>query len=258
MEKRLVRRTPKVFTFQDEDTSGRAGGPTPLAPPLPPKTPGSSLGVKRRSRFGDRDEDMEHNNTQATSAGRFETDFQIVGRPLGNGSFGTVYKCLSKVDGCTYAIKVANRRIKGVTDRERMLKEVYALAALCDQADTAAFHIVRYHQAWMEEGRLHIQTELCTSTLQAELENSSPASSAPQMMELEAPAPAERKPMSHERRYKLLREILLALELIHKNNMCHLDIKPENIFIKTDQYKLGVSIGGISLFLYYTLLNLNV
>ena len=258
MEKRLVRRTPKVFTFQDEDTAGRPGGPTPLAPPLPPKTPGSSLGVKRRSRFGDRDEDMEQNNTQAPSAGRFETDFQIVGRPLGNGSFGTVYKCLSKVDGCTYAIKVANRRIKGVADRERMLKEVYALAALCDQADTAAFHIVRYHQAWMEEGRLHIQTELCTSTLQAELENSSPASSAPQMMELEAPAPAERKLMSHERRYKLLREILLALELIHKNNMCHLDIKPENIFIKTDQYKLGVSIGGISLLLYYTLLNLKV
>jgi serine/threonine protein kinase len=50
--------------------------------------------------------------------------------------------------------------------------------------------------------------------------------------------------MSHERRYKLLREILLALELIHRNNMCHLDIKPENIFLKTDQYKLGVSIAA--------------
>jgi len=249
IEKRLVRRTPKVFTFQDEDTVGRrtGGGATPLAPPVPSKTPGSALGgVKRRSRFGDRDEDemMETNNQQSSAAalGRFETDFQIVGRPLGKGSFGTVYKCLSKIDGATYAIKVANRRIKGVADRERMLKEVYALAALSDQADTAAFHIVRYHQAWMEEGRLHIQTELCTSTLQAELEVSPSAAALAHQMQVEAPP--LRQPMSHERRYKLLREILLALELIHKNNMCHLDIKPENIFIKTDQYKLGVSIAA--------------
>lgn len=41
------------------------------------------------------------------------------------------------------------------------------------------------------------------------------------------------------RRFKLLREILLALDLIHGNDMVHLDIKPENIFIKGDQYKLG-------------------
>jgi serine/threonine protein kinase len=37
----------------------------------------------------------------------------------------------------------------------------------------------------------------------------------------------------------LLREILLALDFLHRNFMCHLDIKPENIFLKNDQYKLG-------------------
>jgi wee1-like protein kinase len=95
---------------------------------------------------------------------------------------------------------------------------VYALAALSDQADTAAFHIVRYHQAWMEENRLYIQTELCSFTLDAEM---------------------RRGPMSVERRYKLLREVLLALEFIHRNGMVHLDIKPENVFVKNDQYKLG-------------------
>ena len=70
----------------------------------------------------------------------------------------------------------------------------------------------------MEENRLYIQTELCSSTLEAEM---------------------GRGPISVERRYKLLRELLLALEFIHRNGMVHLDIKPENIFIKNDQYKLG-------------------
>lgn len=73
----------------------------------------------------------------------------------------------------------------------------------------------------MEEQRLYIQTELCTSTLSAEIEHHSPVL------------------LSVERRYKFLREICLALEFIHKNGMVHLDIKPENIFIKNDQFKLG-------------------
>lgn len=41
------------------------------------------------------------------------------------------------------------------------------------------------------------------------------------------------------RQFKLLREVLLALELIHEQGMVHLDIKPENIFVKDNLYKLG-------------------
>jgi wee1-like protein kinase len=70
----------------------------------------------------------------------------------------------------------------------------------------------------MEDDRLYIQTELCTGTLASEIARSG---------------------LSTERRYKLLRELCLALAFIHRNNMVHLDIKPENIFIKNDQYKLG-------------------
>ncbi|MGK3749935.1 MAG: hypothetical protein ACI8RD_002233 [Bacillariaceae sp.] len=145
---------------------------------------------------------------------RFYSDFDVIAE-LGSGSFGNVFQALSRLDGCMYAIKVAHRVARGESDKDRMLKEVYALAALSDQADTATFHIVRYHQAWMEEQRLYIQTELCTTTLQAEMEQVAP---------MQLPLPT---------RYKCMREILLALEFIHKNGMVHLDIKPENIFVSS-------------------------
>lgn len=160
-----------------------------------------------------------NDNPSPERKSRFATDFEIISR-IGDGSFGTVYKCRSKLDGCKYAIKETKRAARGPTDRDRMLKEVYALAAICDQADTATFHIVRYHQAWMDDDqKLYIQTELCTSTLSHEI--------------------MQNKLINLDRRFKLLREILLALEFIHRNKMVHLDIKPDNIFIKDGKFKLG-------------------
>jgi wee1-like protein kinase len=98
------------------------------------------------------------------------------------------------------------------------VSQVYALAALSDQADTATFHIVRYHQAWMEDNRLFIQTELCQGNLVVEISQNR---------------------LNLPRRYKLLREMCLALAFLHRHHMVHLDIKPDNIFIKNDQFKLG-------------------
>ena len=158
-------------------------------------------------------------NANVSETSRFDTDYEIIGT-LGDGSFGTVYKCRSRVDKRMYAIKIAKRRAKGNADRLRMLREVQALSELSNVADTTAFHIVRYHYAWMEEEKLHIATELCTSTLQIEMQNG----------------------IFHgntKRMFKLLREMLLALKLIHDHGLVHLDIKPENIFVREDTFKLG-------------------
>ena len=138
-----------------------------------------------------------------SSFSRFVADFEIVGT-LGNGSFGCVYKVRNRMDKRMYAIKAAKREARGASDRDRMLQEVYALAALSDDTTAAAMHIVGYHQAWMEGNRLYIQTELCDGSLDKEIAEGG---------------------MDEKRRYKVLREMLLALDLVHKSGMIHLDIK---------------------------------
>ena len=191
---------------------------TPLRRPVAPQTPMPDrrrTPARTRSFDHDSDDEEDSSTSKQQSQSRFHSDFDIIGE-LGKGSFGCVYKVLSRLDGCMYAVKTAHRAAKGNADKDRMLKEVYALAALSDQADTATFHIVRYHQAWMEENRLFIQTELCTCTLTDDLKQGNL--------------------VSEQRRYKFLREMLLALEFIHRHGMVHLDIKPDNIFVSFLQF----------------------
>jgi len=177
--------------------------------------------------------------TASSSFSRFLSDFEIVGS-LGTGTFGSVYKVRNRTDRRLYAIKAAKRAARGVADRNRMLQEVYALASLGDLACEGEMHIVRYHQAWMEEGntRLYIQTELCELTLLEEVKIEY-ASMSVSMARGSSALQKNGILTGEKRRYKLLREMLLALDLVHKSGLIHLDIKPENIFIKNDQYKLG-------------------
>lgn len=210
---------------------------------------------------------------------RYLEDFEEI-QFLGSGSFGAVCACLSRLDGCMYAVKSispdgvaprttnylyggrnssntclvpptprrdgipssARRKSKSRTSPNndelspqmalrgsrhwsentlnRMLREVFALAALCNQSDLRTFHIVRYHQAWLEDdGNLYIQTELCKSTLRDEMDSG--------------------RGMEVSRQFKILREVLLALQLVHEQGCVHLDIKPHNIFVKDDMFKLG-------------------
>jgi wee1-like protein kinase len=85
--------------------------------------------------------------------GRFEQDFEIE-NAIGSGQFGIVHRCRSRLDGCVYAIKRSLNKFRGKNDRDRVLREVHALAHL---GTTETPYIVKYHQSWIEDERLFIQ-----------------------------------------------------------------------------------------------------
>ena len=119
----------------------------------------------------------------ADASSRFRNDFEVV-REIGAGSFGTVRKVRSRIDGCLYAVKSTHARPRarrrneappepsnaraGAVPRPAAPRPDaqggLALAALSarDEGAEGLRHIVRYYQAWIEDERLYIQTERAT------------------------------------------------------------------------------------------------
>eukprot|EP00761_Pharyngomonas_kirbyi_P002773 gb/GECH01002777.1/.p1 GENE.gb/GECH01002777.1/~~gb/GECH01002777.1/.p1 ORF type:complete len:594 (+),score=122.39 gb/GECH01002777.1/:1-1782(+) len=183
-----------------------------------PFSPSSRIDEVPPSSFSDQDDEYEYdsrdNNMSPATSSRFITDFKER-CPIGNGSFGTVFKCRKKIDDRIYAVKRNQRTIRGERDKEKILKEVKALATLVDNP-----HVVRYFNAWLENDILYVQTELCENgTVYERMKTRS---------------------FSDEELLDLLYQVVSGLEFMHSQNLVHLDIKPENIYINADDtYKIG-------------------
>ena len=56
------------------------------------------------------------NTAALLTTSRFDHDFQYLKEVArGRGSFGSVIKCKSRIDGCLYAVKKIKRKILGTT-----------------------------------------------------------------------------------------------------------------------------------------------
>ncbi|DAA30207.1 wee1-like protein kinase 2 [Bos taurus] len=147
---------------------------------------------------------------ETNMASRYEKEFLEVEK-IGVGDFGTVYKCIKRLDGCVYAIKRSTKPLGGLSDETLAMHEVYAHAVLGQHP-----HVVRYYSAWAEDDYMIIQNEYCNGgSLQAAVtENTKSGSHFPE-----------------PRLKDILLQISLGLKYIHSSGMVHLDIKPSNIFI---------------------------
>ncbi|KAL5791756.1 hypothetical protein ACOSP7_000350 [Xanthoceras sorbifolium] len=146
------------------------------------------------------------------SLSRYHTDFHEI-EQIGVGNFSLVFKVLKRIDGCFYAIKHSTRQLHQDTERRKALMEVQALAAL-------GFHenIVGYYSSWFENEQLYIQMELCNHSLS--INKISRLSTEGEVL-------------------KVLHQIAKALQFVHEKGIAHLDVKPDNIYVKHGVYKLG-------------------
>lgn len=141
---------------------------------------------------------------------RYHEEFHEVCK-LGSGEFGDVFKCINRLDGCTYAIKRSKKPIAGSALEIAAWKEVCAHAVLVKHN-----HIVQYYSAWAEADRMLIQNEYCNGGSLAEyLEQNKLNSEVMNEVELKS----------------IVLHIARGLSYMHSLNLVHLDIKPGNIFM---------------------------
>ena len=150
------------------------------------------------------------NSSDNVNYSRYSCEFIELSQ-IGNGEFGSVYKCINKLDGCIYALKKTKKPICGSLNEKRALNEVYAHAALGKHS-----RVVRYFNAWAENDHMFIQNEYCEGGSLANLI-------------IEMRKKSEKFTENHLK--KILIHVAQGLKYIHSQNLVHLDIKPENIFI---------------------------
>lgn len=132
----------------------------------------------------------------------------IVDTPLGEGTFGKVYRVKRKADGRIYALKLLKLWSVEATERERLLKrfdQEYETGLIKND------YLVQSQGKGSVEGNPYILMEYC------------PGGDLLQGVE------AGKVDL-----VKAASEILLGLKSLHSNGKVHRDLKPENVLIKAN------------------------
>ena len=153
---------------------------------------------------------------------RYHEEFHEVCK-LGNGEFGDVFKCINRLDGCTYAIKRSKKPIAGSALEVAAWKEVCAHAVLVKHS-----HIVQYYSAWAEADRMLIQNEYCNGGSLAEFIETLKVNNFNANNNFNSPQQSTKNSsLMNEYDLKLLLlHIGKGLAYMHSLNLVHLDIKP--------------------------------
>lgn len=166
----------------------------------------------------DSDNEYEHATKrvalQDSNISRYHQEFHELGL-IGTGEFGSVHKCINRLDGCTYAIKKSIKPVAGSINEKNALNEVYAHAVLGKHQ-----HVVRYYSAWAEDNHMIIQNEYCNG-----------GSLADTILLMQQ----QKQYFSQAEMRQLLLHVSEGLRYIHSMQLVHMDIKPGNIFITKEK-----------------------
>jgi len=159
---------------------------------------------------------------------------------IGQGSFSEVYKVKSVGSASSYAVKKSRREFSGRGDRDRYMQEIEAIQQIPEHSN-----IVRYFRAWQDELHFFVQMELCTGgTLRDYLDmNYGPLATKPVNMCLN---------IQTNVLLCFMHQLSQAVSHIHANDILHMDLKPENVFmdgpnktvLKVGDFGNSVRVGG--------------
>lgn len=136
----------------------------------------------------------------------------IPGRELGRGKFAVVRKCVEKCTGREYAAKFLRKRRKGQDCRTEIIHEMAVL-----EMATLSPRVVNLHQVYEMPSEMVLVLEFAAG---GEIFNQ---------------CVAERdESFTEEQVKKLMRQILEGVSFLHRNNVVHLDLKPQNILLTSD------------------------
>ncbi|XP_062377494.1 serine/threonine-protein kinase 17A [Sardina pilchardus] len=145
--------------------------------------------------------------------GAFTEHYNIIpGKELGRGKFAVVRKCVEKCSGRAYAAKFMRKRRKGQDCRSEIVHEIAVL-----ELATASHRVINLHQVYEMASEMVLVLEFAAG---GEIFNQ---------------CVAERDEAFQEGDVKrLMRQILEGVSFLHRKNVVHLDLKPQNILLTSD------------------------
>ncbi|XP_068606210.1 serine/threonine kinase 17a like [Brachionichthys hirsutus] len=139
----------------------------------------------------------------------FTANYELVGRELGRGKFAVVKKCIEKATGKQYAAKFLRKRRKGEDCRVDVLNEIAVL-----ELAEANPYVVALHEVYETTGEIILVLECAAG---GEIFNQCVADNDEAFTEKDV--------------IRLAKQILSGVAFLHRNNVVHLDLKPQNILL---------------------------
>eukprot|EP00767_Chilomastix_cuspidata_P003048 gnl/Chilomastix_cuspidata/3170.p1 GENE.gnl/Chilomastix_cuspidata/3170~~gnl/Chilomastix_cuspidata/3170.p1 ORF type:complete len:567 (-),score=191.55 gnl/Chilomastix_cuspidata/3170:215-1915(-) len=132
---------------------------------------------------------------------------------IGFGNFSSVHKVCDLKTRLRYALKISEP-FKTEKHRADLMREIFALSRLAHSPRTVPDSLLRCHRAWIEGNRIFLLTDLFGNTVRALTANG--------------------RILPDAQIRVFCTDILRALDFIHSAGFVHLDVKPENIFLRDD------------------------
>ncbi|XP_004071344.1 serine/threonine-protein kinase 17A [Oryzias latipes] len=139
----------------------------------------------------------------------FSANYELVGKELGRGKFAVVKKCTEKATGKQYAAKFLRKRRKGEDCRMDIMNEIAVL-----ESAKANPYVVALHEVYETTSEIILVLECAAG---GEIFNQCVADNDEAFTEKDV--------------IRLAKQILTGVAFLHRNNVVHLDLKPQNILL---------------------------